>query len=60
MQNSQILESPLEYKDVVNDDINNYVLWLNRLYTTGLAIRYKVELIKDPTQPNQGDNSAQI
>ena len=60
MQNTQLLEKPLEYKDVVNNDIDNYVLWLNRLYTTGLAIRYKVELIKDPIQTNQGDNSAQI
>lgn len=60
MQNTQLLEKPLEYKDVVNNDIDNYVLWLNRLYATGLAIRYKVELIKDPIQTNQGDNSAQI
>lgn len=45
-QNNQLLDEPLKYKDAVNNDINQYLLWLNRLYNGGLAINYKVELIK--------------
>lgn len=45
-QNNQLLDEPLIYKDVVNKDIEQYLLWLNRLYIGGLAINYKVELIK--------------
>lgn len=45
-QNNQLLDEPLIYKDVVNKDIEQYLLWLNRLYMGGLAINYKVELIK--------------
>lgn len=50
-QNNKLLDEPLRYKDVVNEDINRYLLWLNRLYTGGLAINYKVELIQI-NQPN--------
>ena len=45
LQNNNLLEAPLQYKDVVNEDINQYLLWLNRLYVNGLAINYKIELI---------------
>lgn len=45
-QNNQLLDEPLKYKDAVNNNINQYLLWLNRLYIGGLAINYKVELIK--------------
>ena len=45
-QNNQLLDEPLIYKDVVNKDIEQYLLWLNGLYIGGLAINYKVELIK--------------
>lgn len=45
-QNNQLLDEPLKYKDIVNKDINQYLLWLNRLYISGLAINYKVELIQ--------------
>lgn len=59
LHNTQLLEEPLQYKDAVNQDIENYVLWLNRLYTTGLAVRYKVELIKTPIDnTNKVDNDA--
>lgn len=59
-QNAKLLETPLEYKDAVNCDIDNYVLWLNRLYSTGLAVRYKVELIKNPIQANyEGENETE-
>lgn len=44
-QNNQLLDDPLKYKDAVNYDIEQYLLWLNRLYMGGLAINYKVELI---------------
>ncbi|WP_337671677.1 hypothetical protein [Prevotella sp.] len=44
-QNNQLLDEPLIYKDVVNKDIEQYLLWLNRLYMGGIAINYKVELI---------------
>lgn len=44
-QNNQLLDEPLKYKDAVNNDIEQYLLWLNRLYMGGLAINYKVELI---------------
>lgn len=44
-QNNQLLDEPLKYKDAVNNDIAQYLLWLNRLYMGGLAINYKVELI---------------
>lgn len=57
LQNTQLLEEPLKYKDVVNQDIDNYVLWLNRLYTTGLAVRYKVELIKMPLKNTHNDDN---
>lgn len=57
LQNTQLLEEPLKYKDVVNQDIDNYVLWLNRLYTTGLAVRYKVELIKMPLKNTHKDDN---
>lgn len=46
MQNNKLLDEPLTYKEVVNNDIKQYILWLNRLYINGLAINYKVELIK--------------
>lgn len=45
LQNNNLLEAPLQYKDAVNEDINQYLLWLNRLYVNGLAINYKIELI---------------
>lgn len=45
-QNNLLLDEPLKYKDAVNNDIEQYLLWLNRLYMGGLAINYKVELIK--------------
>lgn len=45
-QNNQLLDEPLKYKDAVNNNIELYLLWLNRLYICGLAINYKVELIK--------------
>ncbi len=45
LQNNQLLDEPLKYKDAVNNDIEQYLLWLNRLYNGGLAINYKVELI---------------
>lgn len=48
-KNNQLLDTPLKYKEVVNKDINQYVLWLNHLYAKGLSIKYNVELIKDPT-----------
>ena len=44
-QSNQLLDEPLIYKDVVNKDIEQYLLWLNRLYMGGIAINYKVELI---------------
>lgn len=44
-QNNQLLDEPLKYKDSVNNDIEQYLLWLSRLYMGGLAINYKVELI---------------
>ena len=44
-QNNQLLDEPLKYKDIVNKDIEQYLLWLNRLYIGGLAINYKMELI---------------
>lgn len=47
VQNNKLLDEPLQYKDVVNQNINQYVSWLGSLYKNGLAIRYKVELIKD-------------
>lgn len=47
IQNNKLLDEPLQYKDDVNHAIDQYVLWLSRLYKKGLAIRYKVELIKD-------------
>lgn len=47
MSNNKLLDTPLQYKDAVNEDINQYVLWLNKLYGEGLAIKYKVETIKD-------------
>ena len=34
----------LFYKDAVNNDIEQYILWLNRLYMGGLTINYKVGL----------------
>lgn len=46
IQNNNLLDKPLGNKDVVNKDIKQYVLWLNQLYKEGLAIKYKVELIK--------------
>lgn len=45
-QNNQLLDDPLKYKDAVNNNIEQYLLWLNRLYIGGLAINYKVELIR--------------
>lgn len=47
MSNNKMLDAPLQYKDVVNEDIKQYVLWLNKLYGEGLAIKYKVETIKE-------------
>lgn len=47
MQNNKLLDEPLQYKNDVNHSIEQYVLWLSSLYKKGLAIRYKVELIKD-------------
>ena len=47
MSNNKLLDTPLQYKDAVNEDINQYVLWLNKLYGKGLAIKYKVETIKE-------------
>lgn len=47
MSNNKMLDAPLQYKDVVNEDINQYILWLNKLYGEGLAIKYKVETIKE-------------
>jgi len=44
-QNNQLLDEPLKYKDAVNYDTEQYILWLNRLYMGGLAINYKVGLI---------------
>ena len=44
-QNNQLLDEPVKYKDAVNNNIEQYLLWLNRLYMGGLAINYKVELI---------------
>ena len=59
LQNNKLLDEPLLYKDVVNQDIDNYVLWLNRLFTTELAVKYKVELIKTPIgKTNEDDNDA--
>ena len=46
LSNNNLLDAPLQYKDAVNEDINQYVLWLNKLYGSGLAIKYKVETIK--------------
>lgn len=46
MSNNNLLDAPLQYKDAVNEDINQYVMWLNKLYGSGLAIKYKVETIK--------------
>lgn len=46
IHNNNLLDTPLENKDAVNKDIKQYVLWLNQLYKDGLAIKYKVELIK--------------
>lgn len=45
-QNCKLLDEPLKYKDVVNDDIEQYMLWLNKLYFGGLAVNYELELIK--------------
>lgn len=42
-QNNQLLDESLKYKDAVNNDIEQYLLWLNRLYMGGLAINYRVE-----------------
>ena len=47
MSNNKLLDTPLQYKDAVNEDINQYVLWLNKLYGEGLAIKYKVETINE-------------
>lgn len=47
ISNNKLLDAPLQYKDVVNEDINQYILWLNKLYGEGLAIKYKVETIKE-------------
>ena len=47
MSNNKLLDTPLQYKDVVNEDRNQYVMWLNKLYGEGLAIKYKVETIKE-------------
>lgn len=44
-QNNHLLDDPLKYKDAVNNDIEQYLLWPNRLYIGGIAINYKVELI---------------
>ena len=46
LQNDKLLDEPLQYKDIVNKDIEQYLLWLNGLYTGGLAINYKVELMQ--------------
>ena len=46
LSNNNLLDAPLQYKDAVNEDINQYVLWLNKLYGSGLSIKYKVETIK--------------
>lgn len=45
-QNNQLLDEPLKYKDAVNKSIEQYLLWLKKLYIGGFAINYKVELIK--------------
>ena len=47
MSNNNLLDAPLQNKDAVNEDINQYVLWLNKLYGEGLAIKYKFETIKE-------------
>lgn len=45
-QNNQLLDEPLKYKDAVNKSIEQYLLWLKKLYIGGFAINYKVEIIK--------------
>lgn len=47
LSNNNLLDAPLQYKDAVNEDINQYVMWLNKLYGSGLAIKYNVETIKE-------------
>lgn len=46
LSNNNLLDAPLQYKDAVNEDINQYVMWLNKLYGSGLAIKYKVDTIR--------------
>ena len=46
LSNNNLLDAPLQYKDAVNEDINQYVMWLNRLYGSGLAIKYEIETIR--------------
>ena len=47
LSNNNLLDAPLQYKDAVNEDINQYVMWLNKLYGSGLAIKYNVETINN-------------
>lgn len=47
VSNNNLLDTPLQYKDAVNRDINQYVMWLNKLYGSGLAVKYKIETIKE-------------